>query len=132
MLPLLYSPPIPSDRHIFLLSLLRSALVSINRSEVTLLALFDVSAAFDTVDHQILLQRLSISFGLSGNILGWLTSFLQDCSFMVVHGSTRSRWVLAPLGLPQGSVLRSPPLHNFHCRPVTPACGWGCLQSILC
>jgi len=48
---------------------------------------------------------LSISFGLSGNILGWLTSFLQDRSFMVAHGSPRSRWVPAPFGLPQGSVL---------------------------
>ena len=81
-----------------------SKTLTIDKSEVTLLALFDVSAAFDTVDHQILQQRLSISFGLSGNILGWLTSFLQDCSFMVAHGSTRSQWVPASFGLPQGSV----------------------------
>src|ERR1043165_9138409 len=60
---------------------------AIDKSQVTLLALFDVSAAFDTVDHEILLQRLSVSFGLSGNMLGWLTSFLQDRSFMVAHGS---------------------------------------------
>src|SRR6218665_1557868 len=60
-----------------------------------------VDHQIDTVDHQILLQRLFISFGLSGNILGWLTSFLQDRSFMVAHGSTRSRWVPAPFGLPK-------------------------------
>ena len=70
-----------------------------------LLALFDVSAAFYTVDHDISLQHLSISFGLSGNILDWLTSYLRDRSFMVAHGSTRSLWVPAPVGLPQGSVL---------------------------
>ena len=69
------------------------------------MALFDVSAAFDTLDHEILLQRLSVSFGLSGNMLGWLTSFLQDRSFMVAHGFTKSPWVPAPFGLPQGSVL---------------------------
>src|SRR6218665_252912 len=69
------------------------------------MALFDVSAALDTVHHQILLQRLSISFGLYGNILSWLISFLQDRSFMVAHGSTRFRWVPAIFGLLQGSVL---------------------------
>jgi exonuclease III len=88
-----------------LVRLLSDIYGAIDQSQVTLLALFDVSAAFDTVDHAILLQRLSISFGLSGNVLGWLTSFLQDRSFMVAHGSTRSTWVPAPFGLPQGSVL---------------------------
>ena len=73
-----------------LVRLLSDIYGAIDRSQVTLLALFDVSAAFDTVDHDILLQHLSISFGLSGNILDWLTSFLQDRSFMVAHGSTRS------------------------------------------
>jgi len=88
-----------------LIRLLSDIYGAIDRSQVTLLALFDLSAAFDTVDHDILLQRLSISFGLSGNILDWLTSYLRDRSFMVAHGSTRSLWVPAPVGLPQGSVL---------------------------
>src|ERR1043165_10094523 len=78
---------------------------AIDRSQVTLLALFDVSAAFDTVDHGILLMRLSASFGVSGNLLDWLGSFLHEHSFSVVHGSTRTPWVPAPYGLPQGSVL---------------------------
>jgi hypothetical protein len=79
----------------------------IDRSQVTLLALFDVRAAFDTVDHDILLRRLSTSFGLSGNFLDWFGSFLHDRSFSVVHGSARTPWVPAPFGLPQGSVLGS-------------------------
>jgi len=57
-------------------------------------------------------------------LLNLLTSFLQDRSFMVAHGSTRSRWILAPW-----LRSRSPPLHHFHCRPGTHACGWGCPQS---
>src|SRR6218665_861163 len=73
--------------------------------ELTLLALFDVSAAFDTVDHNILLKRLNVTIGLSGSFLGWIGSFLHERTFSVVHGSTRSRWVPAPYGLPQGSVL---------------------------
>src|SRR5688572_6245650 len=45
-------------------------------------------------------------FGLSGN-LPFFFSFLHDRSFSVVCGSTRTPWVPAPFGLPQGSVLGS-------------------------
>src|ERR1700735_2971972 len=90
-----------------LLRLLSDIYGAIDRSQLTLLALFDVGAAFDTVDHEILLERLDKSFGLSGAVLSWLKSFLGERSLCVVHGSTRSLWVPAPYGLPQGSVLRS-------------------------
>ena len=88
-----------------LLRLLSDIYGAIDRSQLTLLALFDVSAAFDTVDHEILLKRLKISFGVSGTFLCWLESFLHERSLCVVRGSTRSPWVSAPYGLPQGSVL---------------------------
>lgn len=51
---------------------------AIDISHLTLLALFDVSAAFDTVDNEILFRRLQI-FGLSGNFLNWLDCFLPLC-----------------------------------------------------
>ena len=77
-----------------------------DRGQVTtLLALFDVSAAFDSVDHSILFQRLSTSFGLAGAPLEWLRSFLSERTNCVVVGASRSRWVPAPFGVPQGSVL---------------------------
>jgi hypothetical protein len=66
-----------------LLRLLSDFCGAVDNSQVTFLALFDVSAAFDTVDHDILLTRLSISFGISGNFLNWLTSYLQDRSYTV-------------------------------------------------
>src|SRR6218665_1591514 len=53
----------------------------------------------------MLQERLQISFGVTGAFLCWLRSFLGERSFCVVHGSTRSLWVPAPYGLPQGSVL---------------------------
>jgi len=48
---------------------------------------------------------LNVSFGLTGNFYEWVASFLHERSLCVVHGSTRSIWVPAQCGLPQGSVL---------------------------
>src|SRR6218665_3067150 len=65
-----------------LLRLLSDIYGAVDRSRLTLLALFDVSASFDTVDHEILLKRLQLSFGLSGNFLTWLASFLDGRSLL--------------------------------------------------
>ena len=78
---------------------------AIDSRQVTLLALYDVSAAFDTVDHSILLERLERSFGVTGLALAWLQAFLSDRSQVVVFGSSRSPWSPVRYGLPQGSVL---------------------------
>jgi len=88
-----------------LLRLLSDIYGAIDRSQVTLLALYDVSAAFDTVDHDILLRRLTLSFGISELPLEWLSSYLSDRSSSTLFCSTRSPWRPAPFGLPQGSVL---------------------------
>src|SRR6218665_3769127 len=92
---------------------------AVDSSQLTLLALFDVSAAFDTVDHEILLKRLEISFGLSGNFLSWVGSFLSERSLCVVQGPSRSAWVPAPYGLPQGSVL-GPLLYIIYTSEIGP------------
>lgn len=74
--------------------------------QVTLLALYDVSAAFDTVDHSILLERLERSFGVTGPALAWLQSFLSDRLQLVVFGSSRSSWFSVRYGLPVEFALR--------------------------
>jgi hypothetical protein len=88
-----------------MVSLLADVFHAVDRGHVTLLSLYDISAAFDTVDHSILLDRLSISFGITDSALLWLRSFLTDRSVSVVFGSTRSSWAHLPYRLPQGSVL---------------------------
>src|SRR6218665_2124609 len=88
-----------------LLSLLSDIYTAMDKSHVTLFALFDASSAFDMVDHEILLQHLEISFRLSGSPLNWFRSYLFDRSQMVVLGDTRSSWVPVQFGVPQGSVL---------------------------
>ena len=47
-------------------------------SQSTLLVSFDLSAAFDTIDHSTLLSRLLTSFRVSGAPLAWLTSYLTN------------------------------------------------------
>ena len=42
--------------------------------------LLDLSAAFDTVDHDILLTRLQVSYGVKGSALAWIASFIQHRS----------------------------------------------------
>ena len=51
-----------------LLRVKNDILLNMNQQRVTLLVLLDLSAAFDTVDHTILLNRLSKDFGITGNV----------------------------------------------------------------
>jgi hypothetical protein len=78
---------------------------AMDHGQVTLLALLDVSAAFDSVDHNILLERLRISFGIQGIPLLWLESFICGRTQSVTIGGQRSGWRTIRYGVPQGSVL---------------------------
>ena len=50
-------------------------LMAADNQQVTLLALLDLSAAFDCVDRDILLSRLHFVYGISGAVLSWIRSF---------------------------------------------------------
>ena len=76
-----------------------------DKGRVTLLALLDMSAAFDTVDHAILLERLHFRFGFDDVALRWFRSYLTGRSQRVRYGVATSSVVLVSCGVPQGSVL---------------------------
>ncbi len=69
-----------------------------------LLILLDMSAAFDTVNHQILLSAL-LRKGISGAALQWFDSYLSDRSFKVSWRGEVSKSQHLATGVPQGSVL---------------------------
>ena len=62
------------------LKILSDLLLACDRGQMTLLALLDLSAAFDTVDHGILIDRLQSAFGVRGSVRGWIHSFITNRS----------------------------------------------------
>jgi hypothetical protein len=88
-----------------LMKVMSDILDAADLSQVTLLGLLDLSAAFDTVDHSILLQRLHTSFGVDGVVLGWIRSFLSGRTQAVVYRGVTSGYTALRCGVPQGSVL---------------------------
>jgi len=80
-------------------------LMAVDGREVTLLGMLDLSAAFDCVDHTILLQRLRIGFGVTDVALQWITSFLTERTQQIDYNRTLSSIQAVLFGVPRGSVL---------------------------
>ena len=88
-----------------LIKVMNDILLKMNSQHVTMLILLDLSAAFDTVDHRILLERLSDEDGIRGTALHWFRSYLSVRSQRFsIHG-VLSRPFDLNCGVPQGSCL---------------------------
>ena len=91
-------------------------LVSIDSNGGAILVLLDLSAAFDTIDHSILLERLH-NLGVRGAALDWFRSYLSDRKQCVYVQGERSKPRDLPYGVPQGSVL-GPILFSLYIIPL--------------
>ena len=88
-----------------LLKVKNDLLMAMNKGQVTLLVLLDSSSAFDTVEHEILLDRLRLTIGLWGKVLSWFESYLKGRSQQVSINGTLSKLFDLKCGVLQGSCL---------------------------
>ena len=85
------------------------------------LVMLDLSAAFDVIDHNILIERMEYAFGVTGPALSWIKSYLSSRSQQIAVGSTLSKEFLLHCGVPQGSVL-GPRLYCMFSKPIGEIC----------
>ncbi len=100
-----------------LLCVSNSILRCVDEKRAVLLVLLDLSAAFDTVDHDVLLDRMCRRLGIHDISLSWFRSYLCDrCQAVQIDGCV-SRIMSLQWGVPQGSVL-GPLLFSIYSEPI--------------
>ena len=105
-----------------LLKIVNDLLCGLDDGKVSLLALLDLSAAFDTIDHDTLFRRLDTSFGFRDKALHWIISYLSGRTQTVCVDNSFSDSTPLKYGVPQGSVL-GPVLFVLYASPVSEVIG---------
>jgi len=88
-----------------LLKVVNDLMGMVRTKGAAVLILLDLSAAFDTIDHSILISKLTTEFGIQGNVLEWITSYLNNRTYKVKIKDVDSVIFRLLYGVPQGSLL---------------------------
>ena len=89
-------------KHYFL-KLADNLLNEMENQRVSALVVMDLSAAFDMVDHKILLDVLSSQYGIEGKALRWFDTYLRPCFCQVDINGARSSMHSLDFSVPQGN-----------------------------
>ena len=93
-------------------------LLSLNKGNISVLALLYFSSAFDTIDHPILAHRLHTDFGFTYTVLQWFSSYLTDRTHYVSLSNHCSAFTHVHSGVPQSSV-HGPMLFTMYIKPLS-------------
>ena len=86
-----------------LLKLVNDALWLMENKRILVVAIMDLSAAFDMVDHDLLLSVLHNSFGISDTALSWYETYLRPRTMTIKINNSSSEMTDLKYGVPQGS-----------------------------
>ena len=101
-----------------LLKVVNDLFLSLNKGNISVLALLDFSSAFDTIDHTILVHRLHTDFGFTDTVLQWFSSYLTNRTHYVSLSNHCSAFAPVHSGVPQASVL-GPMLFTMYTKPLS-------------
>ena len=92
--------------------------LSLDKGNISALALLDFSSAIHTIDHPIPVHRLLTDFGFTDTVLQWSSSYLTDSTHYVSLSNHCSAFIPVHSGVPQGSVL-GPIFFTMHIKPLS-------------
>ena len=88
-----------------LVKIFNDLLLPADQEQVSALCLLDLTSAFDTVDHSLVVTRLQRSIGVEGGCLAWFTLYLSGRSYCVVINGVASHVIHVMCSVPQGSLF---------------------------
>lgn len=97
---------------------LNDLLLAVDKGNEAVLILLDYTAAFDTINHDLLLHRLENDFSITGTVLQWIRSYLMHRTQKVIINDTNSESFPLICGVPQGSVV-GPLLFILYTSPLS-------------
>ena len=101
-----------------LLKVVNDLFLSLNKGNISVLALLDISSAFDTIDHPIIVHRLHTDLGFTDTLLQWFSSHLTDRTHYVSLSNHCSAFAPVHSGVPHVSV-HGPMLFTMYIKPLS-------------